>query len=54
MTMRAFLREFRDEIDEVIISVVGPDAKRNDHERELWVRNDESLYHMARRCGVRV
>ncbi len=53
MRMRDFIREHRDELDEFIQSA-APGAPQNDNERELWVCNDEGLYHWARSEGVRV
>lgn len=53
MSMREFLRQNRAEIDRFIRSQV--DMERiNNRERELWVRNDESLYRWARGCGVNI
>lgn len=31
----------------------APEVRLNNRERELWVRNNEGLYSMARRSGVR-
>lgn len=31
-----------------------PTPRLSNRERALWVRNDESLYHWARGCGVRI
>jgi len=53
MRLREFIRENREDLDAAIRSVPGmDDAKLNDTDREEWVRNDESLYLWARRCGV--
>jgi len=55
MTKKQFLKQYRSEIDLLIVEAVGKDnARLNDHERELWVCNDEYLYNMARRKGVRI
>ena len=51
--MREFIRDNREEIDRHIESVC-PDAPKTDHERELWIRNDEQLYLMAIGAGVKV
>lgn len=55
MSLRQFIREHRDEIDEAIDSVLGKGrGKRNDNERREWVLNDEGLYNYARSYGVRI
>ncbi len=53
MTLKQFVKEYREEIDAVIIAVC-PNCKINNQERELWVMNDESLYSLARQSGVRI
>jgi hypothetical protein len=53
ISLREFLREHREELDEAI-QRVAPGAPRNDYEREMWVRNDEGLYNWARSEGVRL
>ena len=53
MTMREFIRENREALDEAIQSA-APGAPKNDGERRLWVLNDEGLYLWARREGVRI
>ncbi len=53
MTKRQFLKDNREEIDQIIRSTV-PEAQINDEERWMWVMNDEGLYLWAKREGVRV
>ena len=43
MTKRDFIKEHREELDGYIQSVAKGSPK-TDHERELWVDNDEGLY----------
>lgn len=50
MSVRAFVRQHRREIDEVIRAAGG--CRFNDSERELWLRNDYGLYSWARSAGV--
>ena len=63
MTLREFIREHREELDECIarrMSVPGATVQvddlqyRNDEERRLWILNDEGLYNWARSEGVRI
>ena len=55
MSMRAFIRQNRAEIDRLIKLTMGECAVRlNDRERELWIRNDYGLYLWATAEGVRV
>ena len=49
MTIKEFIKEHRQEIDDITKSPL-----HNDHERELWIRNDEGLYRWARSEGVRI
>ena len=51
--MAAFLKEHRAEIDAAIRRQV-PEARIDNHERRLWIMNDEGLYNWARAEGVRV
>lgn len=53
MTLREFIRENRQVLDECIRQVV-PNARLNNEERRLWILNDESLYNWARSEGVRI
>lgn len=55
-SMREFIKENRAELDSCIARAIGADKnpRANDTERELWIRNDESLYNWARSEGVRV
>jgi len=52
MTLKAFVKKYRRELDGYIQSAV-PGARKNDEERQLWVLNDEYLYHWALRSGVK-
>ena len=53
MTLKQFIRDNRQELDEVIRRAV-PGAAINDEERRLWILNDEGLYNWARSEGVRI
>ncbi|MFW6272829.1 MAG: hypothetical protein ACOC2U_03520 [bacterium] len=53
MTMREFIKENKEEIDNAIKSVCD-NCRLNNDERRNWVMNDEGLYRWARSCGVRV
>lgn len=53
MTLRNFIKENKDEIDQCIKNVV-PNARLNYEERRLWILNDEGLYRWARRNGVKI
>ena len=53
MSKRDFFKEFKEEIDEVHVLWNGEPAKNND-EREDVILNDEFMYKMARRNGVKV
>ena len=48
-TLKEFIKENRQEIDEATKS-----PYKNDHERRLWILNDEGLYNWARSEGVRI
>jgi hypothetical protein len=52
-SLEAFIKENRNELDDCI-QLKCPGALRNDHERRLWVLNDEGLYNWARSEGVRI
>ena len=56
MTLRAFIREHRTELDEAIAHAIGQETnpRANDEERRLWIMNDEGLYHWARQEGVKL
>lgn len=57
MTMRAFIRLYRKEIDQHINAALGQEGewpRRNDDERHTWVINDEGLYLWAQQEGVSV
>jgi len=54
MTMRAFLKEYRAEIDAHIRRMVPNIGTINDAERRQWIANDEGLYNWARSEGVSV
>jgi len=53
MTLRQFIKENRQALDEIIQSL-APGSSKSDSERELWVLNDEDLYNWARSEGVRI
>ena len=53
MTMRDFIKENREELDECIKRVC-PNCRLNNEERRLWILNDEGLYRWARSEGVRI
>jgi hypothetical protein len=53
MTMKEFIEEYRQEIDEEIKRVCN-NCRINDRERRLWILNDEGLYNWARSEGVRI
>jgi len=46
MSIKDFLKEFQYLIDNHI-SLVAPGTTINDHERRLWILNDELLYNLA-------
>lgn len=52
MSIRAFIRKHRAELDAAIRRAVPFAGRLNDDERRLWVLNDEGLYNWARREGV--
>ena len=52
MSLREWIRQNRAELDQYI-QRESPGAPRNDHERRLWVLNDEGLYMWAKSEGVR-
>jgi len=56
MTFTEFIRENRDQLDAYIAKSLGHDHNPLpfDHERRLWVLNDEGLYNWARSEGVRI
>ncbi len=56
MKMRDFIKDNRVELDAAIARVIGHDSnpRPNDEERQLWVLNDEGLYHWARSEGIRI
>ena len=56
MTLKEFIKENRDELDACIARALGEETNplANDHERRLWVLNDEGLYNWARSEGVRI
>lgn len=67
MTMRQFLKDYREQIDSQINSVrfrhdgnggrgtiPSPPPRYTNADREEWVKNDEPLYRLAQRAGVRV
>jgi aromatic ring-cleaving dioxygenase len=52
-SLKNWIKENRQELDKYIQSV-SPGSPKNDHERRLWLLNDEGLYNWARSEGVRV
>lgn len=56
MTLRQFIQEHRQELDQCIARALGrgDNPRANDAERRLWIMNDEGLYHWARSEGVRI
>ena len=52
MNMKQFIKEQKTLIDSVIRRV-DKNARIDYDERELWVMNDESLYLLAKRKGVK-
>ena len=53
MTLKAFIREHRAELDAAIRRVCS-NCALNDSERRLWILNDEGLYNWARSEGVHI
>jgi hypothetical protein len=53
-SLRAFIRENREEIDAAILRACPNNPYRNDEERRLWILNDEGMYSWARSEGVRI
>jgi len=53
MTMKEFIKENKEELDECIKRVC-PNCRLNNEERRMWILNDEGLYRWARSCGVRI
>lgn len=54
MTKQEFIRDYREAIDRVIRSYNPCPPPITNKERELWILNDEGLYHWARSKGVRI
>ena len=54
MTLKDFIKDNREDIDECIKRVCPNNRYFNDAERENWVLNDEGLYRWARSEGVRI
>jgi len=55
VTMRDFIKENREEIDQSIKRVSGVSGLRlNDKDRQEWIANDEGLYNWAMFEGVNV
>lgn len=53
MTMKEFIKEYKSEIDQVILKS-SPGTRINNEERRLWVLNDYGLYQFARMEGVKI
>jgi len=51
MTLEDFIDENRNEIDDIIKSII-PNFDFDDEERENWIMNDEGLYGGALSGGV--
>jgi len=56
MKLQDFIKENREEIDDCIARALnmGKNPLANDHERRLWILNDEGLYNWARSAGVKI
>lgn len=55
MTLRVWMKENRLELDTAIARAMKVSFYRlNDHQRRLWVLNDEGLYNWAKSDGVRL
>jgi hypothetical protein len=55
MSKKDFIKENKQQIDEYIRHQLNdPGYILNNHEREMWILNDEHLYLWARRSGVKV
>lgn len=56
MTLRAFIKENREELDRCIARALGRESNPipNDRERRLWILNDEGLYRWAKSEGVKL
>jgi hypothetical protein len=52
-SMRSFIREHAAELREAIRKAC-PNCRIDEHEMEMWIRNDEGLYHWARGEGVKL
>ncbi len=53
MTLRDFIKQNKEELDECILRVC-PGLRLNNDERRNWILNDENLYDWARSEGVRI
>lgn len=53
-SIRQFIRENKQEIDEVIRRAVSKDITLNNKDREEWIMNDEGLYKWAQVEGVKI
>lgn len=51
-TMREFIQQNREAIDDIILSVGGKKSAIDDREREMWVMNHEPLYLRAVKAGA--
>ena len=54
MTLRDFIKENKEELDECILRVCSNIGSLNDNDRREWIMNDEGLYNWARSEGVRI
>ena len=54
MTLREFIKQNKEELDNAIRRVNIGGEPLNNEERELWVLNDEGLYNWARSESVKI
>ncbi len=58
MTLKQFIREHKEIIDGHIEAQIGKEAfnhyGRNNHQREIWINNDEALFDLALSMGVKL
>ncbi len=54
MTLKEFIKENREELDDCIRTACPNNQYWNDEERRQWILNDEGLYSWARSEGVNI